>query len=274
MVLSRLSLLSSLTPFDLTFLRYALPGLIFLPVLLRGGIAVGKSRILRPLALTALGGVPYAAVATAGLLYAPAAHGAVLLPGTLPLFTGFLGWIVLKDGLSAGRIFGVFLIIFGSLFVGWQGLAQTVPGQWIGHLLFLAAALIWSSFTVLLRLWDVSPIRASAIVSVLSTVLYAPPYLYFAGDSLLMAPVSEVALQAVYQGLVVGIGGMVAFITATGVLGAARASVFAGAVPALATLLAVPVLGETVGWIEAAGIAVVSLGIVRASGGRLRTAPA
>lgn len=261
---------ANLSPFDLALLRFAVPAVLFLPAVLREGLRVGDSPWRRAVLLTFLGGAPYALISAGGLVYAPASHAGVLLPGTMPLFTAVLGWILLKESLTPARIGGFLLIVLGGALVGWQGLSVPVAGQWKGDILFLVAALTWAGFTIALRAWQVTPLRAVGLVSVLSVAFYLPPYLLSGISRLTEAPVDELVLQIVYQGLFAGIIAVIAYTRAVNLLGAGRAAVFAGLVPCLAAFLAIPLLGETIGWIEAGGIAVVSIGIVRASGGRLK----
>src|SRR5262244_3205578 len=70
---------------DVAALRFGIGGTLLLPVLVRRGLAGVSWR--RAAALACFGGVEFAPLAYAGFSLAPAAHGAVLLHGMLPLFT-------------------------------------------------------------------------------------------------------------------------------------------------------------------------------------------
>ena len=82
--ITRLSVTTELTAWDLTMLRLALPGLLLLPVVIRRGL--GLDRLGWPgLALLIMsGGVPYVLAAVTGLDYAPAHHQTALNPGCMP----------------------------------------------------------------------------------------------------------------------------------------------------------------------------------------------
>src|SRR6267142_5711450 len=74
-VLSRWSMQRSLSLWDLAALRFAVAGLLCLPFALRRGAGVGRGRLL---VLAAAAGAPYTLIMYAGLVVAPAAHGAVI----------------------------------------------------------------------------------------------------------------------------------------------------------------------------------------------------
>src|ERR1700730_5153385 len=72
-VVARLGLRTTLTPWDIAALRFAVAGVLLLPYLLRKGLAIERLGWLGVVALM-LGGAPTVLLANAGLLFAPAAH--------------------------------------------------------------------------------------------------------------------------------------------------------------------------------------------------------
>ena len=84
-LVSRLGLSSRLQLVDLAALRFGIGGSLLLPALLRADLRSVTWRQATALAL--FGGLGFALLAYTGFSLAPAAHGAVLLHGTLPLFT-------------------------------------------------------------------------------------------------------------------------------------------------------------------------------------------
>jgi hypothetical protein len=93
-LIARLSAMRRLMPRGIAFLRFVFSGLIVLPVvawraraLLAGLGPDTRTALLRGAALTFTAGVGYCLLAHSGFLFAPAAHAAVLMPGSLPLWT-------------------------------------------------------------------------------------------------------------------------------------------------------------------------------------------
>jgi len=72
--------------------------------------------------------------------------------GVLPLTVAILAGILLKERLSSGQKAGIVLIVGGrALAIAGMGLLDVAGRQSIGHLIFLAATLLWASYTVAMR---------------------------------------------------------------------------------------------------------------------------
>ncbi len=265
-VVSRAGARGNLGPFDLVALRVGVSGLVLLPVFLARRLWAAPPRQLAALTLT--GGIGYGVLAYSGFAFAPAAHGAVLLPGALPFSTALLAVIVLGDRLSRARVAALALILVGIVSVGWNGFAGSVPGAWRGDLLFLCASTTWALYTVLVRKWRWSAIDATAGIAVLAACVFLPAYVLWLPSRLGTAPIGEVVFQGVYQGLfAVAIAG-IAYTRAVEALGPLTTTSITAIVPATAALAAWPILGEPLSALAIGGVALVTLGMlvgVRAS---------
>lgn len=267
-VLSALGIRQSLQVTDIAALRFLVAGLVLLPLVIRnghGGLGWGRALVL------SLGaGVPYVLAAAGGLAYAPAGQGGIITPSGTLIFSTLGGWLLLGDRPPRQRIFGMALILTGVALIGAQAFTGVSedrwPAQWKGHLLFACGGLLWAGYTLASRAWRVDPLQATALVSVLSLVLYLPLYLAFAEPRLLAAPIAELAWQALFQGLFAAVLALVCYTRAVALLGAGRGAVFATLVPAIALALAYPLLGELPGWPELIGGGLVTLGMLTALG--------
>ncbi len=259
-VFSRLGVSQSLSAYDLTALRFGVSGLVLLPIVLRHGTAgLGWHRAL---VLAAGAGVPYVLISISGLSFAPAGHAGVITPSCMLMFSSFGGWWLLGDRPNRQRLCGMGLIVGGVALIGGQAFAGRAPGVWAGDLMFAAAGFLWAGYTVAARRWSVDPFQATALVSVISMVLYVPGYLAFNPTRIIDAPISEVLFQGLFQGVFAAILALVAYTRAVEQLGAARGALFAALVPVIATLLAVPVLGEQPSMAEWLGVVTVTAGII------------
>jgi drug/metabolite transporter (DMT)-like permease len=100
-------------------------------------------------------------------------------------------------------------------------------------------------------------------------VIYAPFYFGIRGLHLAQVAVADLAIQVIFQGIVVTIISLVLYCRAVLILGASRGSAFGALVPALSAVLAIPLTGErptASGWV---GIVLISAGVYLASGGPL-----
>lgn len=264
-VASRWSMQRTLTLWDLATLRFAVAGVLLLPVLIRhgardaAGIGWGRAFVL-----AATVGGPYTLILYAGLTLAPATHGAVIIPGATPVVSAMLLWLWLGERPWPVRLAGLGLIVAGLVLVGEPGLHGGGGLTWLGDLLFLADSVLWGLFTVLARRWQVDPVRGTAVVWVV-TLAYVPIYLVLAGARLAQAPRGEVVFQGLYQGVGVAIAALALYARAIRVLGASAASLLMPLIPVFGVLLSVPLLGETATAVQIAGMLAVSAGMVLAA---------
>ena len=269
-VVSRFGVSNLTSAADLTFFRY-LSGLILLPVFLKrpirnlGGIGWGRGIVIMILA-----GWCFNLVMMSGFKYAPAAHGAIFTPGTLPMFTALYSYFLFKERLSIGRITGLMVLMGGLVTLGWGGLIESSPDAWKGDLLFLAASACWAAFTVSIRYWNIDPVYGVSVVAVLSLVCFTPIYIFYFGSPFLELPIGGIVLQLIYQGVFVGVIAVVLFTICIPVIGPAKTALFMALVPVFGTLLGALILDEIPGTIEFGGIVLVIFGMLAAMGIRLQ----
>ena len=258
-------------PWDIVALRFGAAGLLLLPVVFRKGLARDRLGWRGLAVLIAGAGVPYVLLAAAGLRFAPARDQGALNPGFMPLFVALIAAIVLREMPSVRRTLGLSLILAGALvIVGWHALAWS--SRTAGDALFLSAAFLWACFTVVLRQAKLDPLHAAALVSAGSSILYLPIYLALCGGHLAQMPIADIAVQALFQGILVTIVSLVLYGRAIVMLGASGAAAFGALVPALSALFAIPLLGEWPSGSDWAAIMLVSIGVYLTSGGPMCSA--
>lgn len=298
-VVARLMALKGLTPLDIVLCRIVGAAAVLLPW---GYLIVRKMKATQPgyqsgqtwlglsplpFRITALigtvGGVVYALLAYSAFVYAPAAHGSVLLPGLLPLTTALLSVWLLKERLSAGRITGLAMILAGAVLVGGVSIfnaafgADSAGKTYIGDALFVCASSCWAFYAVTCRKNALGAVHATIAVVVFCVVTFIPAYglLVWAGvlhSKLASAPWSEIIFHTVWQG---GASVVISGITFTKMVeyfGPVRSTMLTAVVPGLSALGAVLFLGEPLYWNLIAGLLLVTLGLV--VGVRASTKPA
>jgi drug/metabolite transporter (DMT)-like permease len=272
-VVTRLAVTTNLDACDIAALRFGVAGLLLSPVLVRRGFARDRIGWLGLGVLMAGNGAPYALVAATGLHFAPAYDGGALNPGCMPLFVALIAGMVLGEKLSTTRILGLLLILIGALIiVGWR--AEAGNGVWsawrtFGDVLFLIAAFLTACFTVVMRQGKLDPLHVAALVSTGSLAIYLPIYLALYGSRLTRIPLTDLAVQALFQGVAVTIIALVLYGRAVVILGASGGAAFGALVPALSALLAVPLLGEWPSDTDWFALSVLSAGVYLASGAPL-----
>src|SRR5215469_15823551 len=204
-VVSRLGVRTSLTPWDVAAIRFGTAGLLLLPYLMRRGLALDRLGWQGVAAIAVGCGAPMVLLVNAGLLFAPAAHGGALFPGVTPLMVALLAAVILKEAFTPQKTGGLILIILGAVGIVWASGGTIGTRQNIGHVLFLCAGLAWAGYTVAMRRARLDGLHAAAISAGASLVLYLPVYATVARTSLLNAPLFDVALQAVVQGILTAV---------------------------------------------------------------------
>jgi drug/metabolite transporter (DMT)-like permease len=263
--ITKLSLASNaLDAWDIAALRFGVAGLLLLPLFARRGLA--DLKLLPALFLACGAGAPYVLLTAGGLAFAPAGHMGVVTPSCMLLCSTLGSYVILKDPLTRNRIVGVLAIMLGLLALGWDGLANHGELTWLGDAMFALGGAFWATYTIGLRVWRVEPLRATAVVGVLSMVLYIPGYAWFAGADLVAAPWREVVIQAVFQGVLSAIVALLLYTRSVAILGAARGAVFAALVPTFSLLIAIPLLHELPTHLQLAGVLLVTAGMVFALG--------
>jgi drug/metabolite transporter (DMT)-like permease len=265
-VVAGLGLRSSLTPWDISAIRFAVAGLVLVPYLMRSGLAVDRLGWIG-LAALVLGGAPTVLLANAGLLFAPASHAGALFPGVMPLVVAVLAAAILKEAFTLQKRAGFVLIATGVIGIVSVNGATIGTSQNIGHLLFLASAFAFACYTVAMRRARLEGLHAAAISAVGSMLIYLPPYAIVAGAGIFDAPPSAIALQALVQGLLTAVFSYVIYGLAIRILGASSGSAFAASCPAMTALMAIPILGEWSSSVDWVAIALISVGVYVVSGG-------
>jgi drug/metabolite transporter (DMT)-like permease len=270
-VVSRLGVRTSLTPWDVAAIRFTVAGTLLLPCAMRKGLALNRLGWLGVAAIVIGCGAPMVLLVNAGLLFAPAAHAGALFPGVMPLMVALFAAAILKETFGRQKSLGLALIVVGAVGIVWGTGGTIGTVQNVGHLLFLAAGLAWAGYTVAMRRARLDGLHAAAIAAIALLVLYLPAYAWIAGGRVFNAPLSDIALQAVVQGVLTAIVALLLYGRMIGLLGATRGAAFVALTPATTALLAIPVLGEWPSAVDWMAIALISLGVSVVTGGPLAT---
>ena len=272
--ITRHATLNGLSNHDLLALRFSTAGLLLLPSFLAaGGLRdCGGVGWRRGAVLFVTSGFPMSYLMLTGLMLAPAAHGATIGPGTVTTI-GIIGSVVLFGAALTRRlVFGVAAVLTGLACLAFAGSRDATASTLQGDLYFLGVGLLWGFYPLMVQYWRVPPLRATAIVSVLS-LAYLPFYALFWFRGFDVAPWWVLVGHAINQGVLNVLVGLWIWSWAAGVLGAAVVGRFPPLIPVIGTVLAIPILGEIPGPIQVAGIALIIAGLTLASWRRASPLP-
>lgn len=266
-VMNRFGIKNTLSPYDITAIRFTTAGILLLPMILKRGVRIGPWGAKGGFLLSVLLGACYTNVVVFGLQFAPVSHASTVNTGTFLTLITIFGVHGLREHISKSRLVGIACSLCGiAVMLCAKGMDYS-SSQWIGHLCFMTGACMWATYVLLTRAWKVDPIHTTAVVCVFSMISYMPFYLAFADHThLLNCPVRILVLEIIYQGVLTSILALFLFNVGVSILGAARSGAFVPLIPAISTLLAIEVVGEVPSGMEILGILTVTIGVFLASG--------
>ncbi|BCB19335.1 DMT family transporter [Bosea sp. ANAM02] len=264
-VVSRHAMLIDLTPADVTILRFVSAAAVLLPWALRHmrPFPVGSLGWPRAWGMALLIGPLYSLILVAGASFAPALHSSIISPGLIPVFTALLIFLVTGERAGRMRLIGLGIIVLGIGIFSRDALAMTPsrPDAWIGDLLFVLVAFLWAIFGLLARRWSVSSLEVTTASCILSVPLLVIVALVLP-IHMARAPFAELLLQALYQGVLVGVVALYLYARSVEMLGAARATLFLPLVPIATAAASALLLTELPSTTELIGMAIVVTGML------------
>ena len=264
-VVSRHAMLIDLTPADVTILRFVSAAAVLLPWALRHmrPFPVGSLGWPRAWVMALLIGPLYSLILVGGVHFAPALHSSIISPGLIPVFTALLIFLVTGERAGRMRLIGLGIIVIGIGVFSRDALAMAPsrPNAWVGDLLFVLIAFLWSIFGLLARRWGASSLEITAASCILSVPLLAIVALAL---PIHMARVTfaEILLQALYQGVLVGVVALYLYARTVATLGAAKATLCLPLVPIATAAASALLLAETPSPAEIVGMAIVVTGML------------
>ncbi len=261
-IVTRFGVTTSVSAYDLALIRYLVPALILSPILFRHGILPSGLRPGLFLLIFVGGGLPFGLLVMLGAQYAPVSHIAVLIPGMMPIFVVGLAHVFLNEAVTQNKAFGAFLMLVGVGCIGWDAIASMGPQTVFGDALLVLAAFMWAAYTIAFRLSGLDPWHAAALICFWSALAVLPLWWVMGGQQLFNAPLSHVAIQILWQGILAGAVGLWVYGFAMQKIGAAQSASVGAIVPALAGIGGWLVLGEMPNAFAQVGILVTVAGVV------------
>ena len=251
---------AGLTMADAAIVRFAVPAVVLSPWIPR---TLRTLRTERPtvLALVLLAGLPHFLLFAWGAHLTSAALTGLLVPGTVPLFVTLLLFLRVRRTVSRRRLLALAAIVAGvaasALFTG----GPTGPG---GIAVLLAAGLVWAAYTLGVARTRLDPLGVIVIVSVTSVasalllaVTGVLPSALLAGS----ADLSTVGSYALVQGVGTGLLSTACYVIAVKNLGSSLPAAAGALSPVLTAVVAVPLLGETLGLGLGVALALIVTGV-------------
>jgi len=255
-IISKWGLSRALTVWDVTGIRFASAGLLVLIYALVSKYSL-KSLFTLPIIASSLAcGSLYVCASLIGLLMSDAANTGVIINGTLPIMCACILYLWNKTRLLAPQYIGIVLILVANFL-----LFTSAGGATLSALLWLLLATFFLAFySTSVKMWKINLKAIMIAVPLINAVVFTPIW-FFLPSNLMTAPLTEIALQAFYQGIVVSIIALFFMTYAITKLGAVSASTIMALVPIMSAFLATLFLQQEITLQVGISIVICSLGI-------------
>ena len=257
-------------PVALAFWRWTLALVFLLPFAwphLKRDISKLKMSLSWVLLLGALGIGTFNTLLYTGLQTTTAVNG-LLLQSMQPALILMLGAIIFGERVRLVQILGIALSITGALMIILRGDLTALMALEFnpGDLVIIAAVIVWSFYSVLLRKRPaVHPLSFLAATFAVGVVVIFPVYVaeIASGRTIESRPESWLAIS--YVCLFPSLIAYLFFNRGVELLGSATAGLFLNIMPVIGALLAALLLAEPIYWFHFFGIVVIGIGILSAT---------
>jgi len=261
LIVSRVAADSGLTVYDLAAMRYGLASIIALPLCLYYKPWRGL-RLVQIAVVSSILGPVYILVVFSGFLYAPAAHGGIFMNGILPVISILFALVVLRTIPRFRQLLGAALILFSAVVLAWDASAGGGQDAWIGDILFVIGAFFFASYVILSERWQLGAMQIIFCGTIVNAVIYLPIWAIWLPSGIADAPTGPLLLQAIYQGFVPNLIGLLCIAYASRTIGNANTSSILAAVPGGGAILGAVILGETLSVTAILALALLTLGLL------------
>ncbi len=227
-------------PMSISFYRWVLAWLLLTPFMWQS--AWQQRQLIQTYAfklatLSAFGMLLYQGLAYSAAHYTTATNMG-LINAFIPIFTIFVGMLILKELPNRYAVVGSILSFMGLLYVIGQGSWTAILhlGQHTGDLMMLLAVFFYAFYGVFLKKWQLAlPLMLMLYVQVSFAVLYHIPVIFYVGlDPLTLDNVMSV----VYAGIFPSLLAPLLWMKAIQQLGPNRTSIFMNLMPIFTAMIA------------------------------------
>jgi drug/metabolite transporter (DMT)-like permease len=255
-----------IAPLTVAFVRFTLAALLLFGWTRLRGASLGLHRADLPpvLGVAVTSVVGYNVLFLYGVTLAPANHGAILVPGLIPLATLVLSRLLLGAQVARRQVLGLAMSLAGLALVVGPELSGggTTP---IGDILFIVSAGVWASYTLIARtsrldspvltFWGVT-IGAAGLLPL--ALLVGGPGAHL--DAIAGAP-SRALLSVAYLGSIGTVLSFVTFLEGVRLIGPQRATAYSVLIPVFGLVLVAMFLSEPLTPVALVGACIVLVGL-------------
>ena len=256
-ILSRVGVQSSLTPADITVMRFGIATICTLPFSLTYN---WKKITLWKIVIVSLGcGFPYTMLVFNGLEVIRAANAGVIVNGLLPVFGAIFALWALGEMTSRRKLIAILIILTANILM--MGNPRNIREEWFGWLMLVGASLAFSSYLFLGKRWGYTVKDVLAFLPLINLLIFLPIW-WFSESGFSESTANSLITQGLYQGVLVSVITLILTFYAIQHIGAMPLSMFFSFVPFTTAILAWVLLKESLTPIEITAILLCSFGLL------------
>lgn len=254
------AIVDELPPYTLSFLRWVLAALIFIPFVWNEIISKKETLLKhwRPLLLMGLSGVAgFNTLLYVGLHFTTSIN-ASLVNTTSPVIIAALSFFILKEGISKNQVQGIILSLAGVLLIFSQGsldILLTFSFN-IGDIIVLAAVIVWALYSIIIKhsvnnLPQLSSLAVTMVIGVIALFPFSF-WEFFIAEKKVIWSLGSVATIG-YVGIFASVVAFLSWTSAVSQIGPGNAGIFLSLIPVFTTIFAIIFIGESLTWYQFIG---------------------
>lgn len=263
--------INELPPVTISFFRLVIAFIVLLPLGFRSAWKHRQTFIeyKKPFLLMTLTGISFFNLLLYSALQFTTASNVSVLEAVIPAVTALMSAFLLKERLLKFQWTGIFLSLFGAIWVVTDGhIWQVVAADWnIGDLIMIGSIVCWAVYSITVKQYlHLFPVYGALLAMTGISVILLVPFLLlewsitgFSPAILIHSPDYTVGL--LYLGIFPSFIALLFYNRAVELLGASRASVFLNFLPVVTMAGAYLWLGETVSIMQIIGALLVVFGV-------------
>ena len=253
---------SALTTADVALLRFGIPSRLLLPFLPSRWAKLSSLNPLHILMILVGSGLPFFYAASIGGSSTSAAYVGALIPGASPIFVALLAYIFYAQKVSMWKISCLAVIAISIAALLSSDLDDLGSSVLEGSTILLGASCLWAVYTLGLRKVGMDAIGCTILLCIPSFCILVTLVLCgVVPTNIGQFSLDEALPFILVQGLGVGVLASLTYSYAIQTIGADKSAVIGSMTPAVASLLAIPLLGEELELTTIVGVALLTIAV-------------
>lgn len=256
-VISKWGMSQTLTEWDIIAIRFLTAAILVTPFYFIWRSKIASIFSWQVISCSLACGTLYLTTNFIGLNQASAANAGLVVNGALPIMSAVILFFWRGSWLNHFQIIGIFLIL-AAAFILTKSNTQSSPASFLW---FILSCFFLGFYSVAIKLWQLNIATIMVAVPILNTIFYLPIWL-FLPSNLTSSSWQELALQSVYQGIIVSVLALFLMSYSIKALGSVGFSTVLAIVPAGAAIFSYLFLGENISELMWVSILICTMGII------------